>query len=224
MMCSNYACLESDIKDLVESQIDLLHCDIMDGHYVPNIIIGPDYIKTLRTMTDLKLDLHFMVEKPEFIIDIFDMQPGERVCFHYETTDNPSGLISKLKGKGLEAGIAVSPSQSLDKAVGLLDEIDFLHLMMVHPGFAGQSLIPEMMERLIAVKNILAKKNCEMDIEVDGCVLYNNTKEFIKNGATTLVIGPTNCFNRKAGIIKSLEKEKAIVSSAIKQLKTLINT
>ena len=213
MMCSDYAHLERDVRDLESSGIDLLHCDIMDGHYVPNIIVGPDYIRTLRSLTDLRLDFHFMVENPEFVIGLYELQPGERVCFHYETIEAPERLVSKLKQQGLEVGIAISPSRPLEDVISFFKELDFLHVMMVKPGFAGQSIIPEMVDRLVEISRMLKEMDLELDIEIDGSVLYENTPELINSGATTLVLGPTNCFNRELGIIGAVQKEREIVLS-----------
>jgi len=214
MMCASYANLINEIKAIDTAGVDFLHCDIMDGHYVPNLIAGPDYIKTLRRISDTRIDLHLMVEKPENFIDMFEMQPGERICFHFETTYHPQRLVTQLKKRGLETGIALAPSVPVVMIEDLLEDIDFVHIMMVNPGYAGQPLIPAMMNKVIQTRRMLKERGLDLDIEVDGCVDYDNTIEFIKNGATTLVLGVYSCFDKELGIDLALNRVKNIVRDA----------
>lgn len=213
MMCSDYGHLADDLEKIGRAGADLLHCDIMDGHYVPNMIVGPDYIKTLRRLSNVRLDVHFMVEQPERFIDMFDMQPGERCCFHFETTYHPQRLLTELKKNDLEVGIALAPSVPETVIYDLLDDIDFIHLMLVNPGYAGQPLIPAMSEKLIRLRSFLDKQNVPLDIEVDGCVSYDNANDFVKKGATTLVLGYFSCFDKVYGIEKGIAKVRELVQS-----------
>lgn len=211
MMCSDYGHLADDLEKINRAGADFLHCDIMDGHYVPNLIVGPDYIKTLRRLSDIKLDVHLMVEEPEKFIDMFDMQPGERCCFHYETTRHPLRLLNELRKKNLEVGIALAPSVPEQLIYDMLDDIDFIHLMFVNPGYAGQPLIPAMVKKLSRVRTYLEDNDIAMDIEVDGVVSYDNAAEFVQKGATTLVLGAYACFDRVYGIEKGIAKVRELV-------------
>lgn len=213
MMCSDYGHLADDLNQINNAGVDLLHCDIMDGHYVPNLIVGPDYIKTLRRLSNIRLDIHLMVEEPERFIDMFDLQPGERCCFHFETTRHPLRLLTQLKAMGIETGIALSPSVPETLIYDLLDEIDFIHLMFVNPGYAGQPLIPAMVSKLSRLDSYLRDNGIMKDIEVDGCVSYDNVTEFVEKGATTLVLGPYSCFDKAIGIEAAIEKVKTILKN-----------
>ena len=209
MMCSNYANLLEDVRLVDEAKIDYLHCDIMDGHYVPNLIVGPDYIKTLRRISKSKIDLHLMVEKPELFVDMFDMQPGERISFHYETTYHPHRLVTQLKKMGLETGIALAPSVPLGMLEDLLPELDFVQIMAVNPGFAGQPLIGSAKDKIKRLREMLKGK--DVDIVVDGCVDYENISEFIDAGANVFILGVYSCFDKKLGIADALKKIKDVV-------------
>lgn len=209
MMCSNYANLAEDVRLIDEAGMDYLHCDIMDGHYVPNLIVGPDYIKTLRKIAKTKIDLHLMVEKPEMFIDMFDMQPGERISFHYETTYHPQRLVTQLKKMGLETGIAMAPSVPLAVLEDMLPDLDFVQIMTISPGFAGQPLINSMMDKIVRLRAMLKGNN--MDIVVDGCVDYENISKFIDVGSNVFVLGLYSCFDKELGIADALKRIKKIV-------------
>jgi ribulose-phosphate 3-epimerase len=211
MMCASYANLQKDLDEIESVGVDFLHCDIMDGHYVPNLIVGPDYIKTLRRISKTKLDLHFMVEKPEYFFDMFEPQPGERVSFHFETTYHPLRQLNRLKKMGVEVGIALSPSIPLSLIDDLLPEIDFIQIMMINPGYAGQPLIPAMMEKVRCARATIDRLQLDIDIEVDGCVDFDNIPTFLNNGATTLILGVFTCFVPGSTIRDSLLKVKDII-------------
>lgn len=213
MMCASYANLQKDVEEIDSMGVDFLHCDIMDGHYVPNLIAGPDYVKTLRRLSRTKLDLHFMVEKPELFLDMFDLQPGERVCFHYETTYHPQRLLTRLRKMGVEAGIALAPSVPLCLIEDLLPDIDFVHIMMVNPGYAGQPLIPAMMDKVRSTRSAIHRMNRDIDIEVDGCVDFDNISTFLANGASTLVLGVYTCFVPGSTITDALRTVKKLIGS-----------
>jgi len=212
MMCSDYANLEREIRVLEKVGVDYLHIDVMDGHFVPNMTIGPDYVKCIRGLTGIPLDIHLMTETPELFIPMFGIKKGDKMCFHVEATKHPHKHIVKIKESGAQAGIAVNPGTPLEAIEELLATLDFVHILSVNPGFAGQPLIPGMLDKIKRLRKQLGDKNLErIDIEVDGSVQFENMADIVKSGANCLVLGPFTCFHKELGIEKALLRTKEIL-------------
>lgn len=214
MMCCNYLNVKGDLDIINEEKVDFLHCDIMDGHYVPNMIVGPDFIKTIRKYSKAPLDVHLMVEKPENFYKMFDMQPGERMSFHYETTYHPHRMAKTLKAMGVKVGVALAPATPLVLLEDMIVDIDFIHIMSVNPGFAGQPMIPQMLDKIERAKKMVDEAGVDVDIEVDGCIDYANITTFAQKGTGSFVLGPFSCFDKEIGISAALKKVKGILTDA----------
>lgn len=165
---------------------DMLHIDVMDGHFVPNITIGPAVVKHINKVTKLPLDVHLMIEKPEKFIDDFVAAGSDMITLHIETISKSKLRIqkSKLKRKGIKLGISLNPATPLAKIKSALNLVDFVLVMSVNPGFGGQAFIPETVSKIRKLRSIY-----DGDIAVDGGINENNAKQVIKSGANILAAG-----------------------------------
>ena len=214
MACVDFTQLKSDIDAINRVPADYLHCDIADGHYVPNMFMGPNYIKDLRKMVKAPLDIHLITERPEEMYPMFDLQPGEQLIFHLDAARHPLKLAKTLRGMGVRVGVAINPNIPLRMVEDLMDDIDFLHIMLVNPGFVGQPLVPVTRRKITQAVEMIRQTGREMDIEVDGCVDYENIQDFLNLGATAFVLGPYSCFDRSIGIEAAFAKSsKAVVDA-----------
>lgn len=175
---------------IIDEYTDLYHIDIMDGHFVPNLALSFDFIKQLRSKTEKPIDVHLMVEYPEDFVDILMDAKVDSITFHPNVIERSVfRLIDKVKSKGIQFGIALSPHMSIDKIKYYQEHIDKITLMTVEPGFAGQSVIPEMMSKIGDLRDYRQKHNLSFLIEVDGSNNYSTFHQYIKNGADILILG-----------------------------------
>ena len=177
------------IKHFEEVDVDAIHFDVMDGHYVPNIMLGTNEFKAIRSVTYLPIDVHLMVKQPEKFIDYFDLKENDMCSFHPETTDHPYRLLQNLKTKGVKAGLAISPATSLEYIENCMHVLDFVLVMSINPGFAGQILTPDHLNKLERINYLVSKADHKIEIIVDGNTNIENTKKMMKNGATGVVSG-----------------------------------
>src|SRR5699024_6979996 len=168
LMCTDLGNVEKDIKELDEAGIDLYHIDIMDGTFVPNFTLGPDFVKTVRELSDKPLDIDIMAEKPERFIDLFHQAGSDMIAIHAETTNNLQGTLTKIQDLGMQAGVAINPSTPLDVLDYVYNVIDYVVIMTVNPGFAGQTFIPEMYDKIANLKAEITNRNLNIEIMVDG--------------------------------------------------------
>lgn len=172
-----------EIADLA----DYLHWDVMDGHFVPNLTFGPVVVNALRARVSTPFDIHLMITDPQKYAPQFRVRPGDLISFHGEAVSDPVPVIEMIRTRGARAGIALRPKTPLSAVEKFLDQIDFLLIMSVEPGFAGQSFIPETLEKIRHAKELIRRKNLGVEIEVDGGVNAQNIKEIARAGADIIV-------------------------------------
>ena len=201
ILAADFSCLSKEIRKIELAGADMIHIDVMDGHFVPNITIGPAIVKDIRRTTKLPLDVHLMIEKPGRFIDDFVKAGSDMITLHIETI-NVSGFrlqAVRLKNKNIKVGISLNPATPLSKIKKVLNLIDFVLVMTVNPGFSGQSFIPAVLPKIKKLRSVF-----HGDIAVDGGINKNNAKQVIAAGANILAAG--------SYIFKSKDYKKAIKS------------
>ncbi len=189
-------CKPWDIKEYIEEfekhDITSIHFDVMDGHYVPNIMLGSAFFKDIASITKLPIDVHLMVEKPELFIDYFAFRKNDYCCFHPETTNQPYRLLQHIRSKGVKAGYAISPAITVDYIANSLGVLDYVLVMSINPGFASQTMVPDHIAKLKTISEICKSADHKIEIIVDGNTNVENTKKMIANGADGVVAGTSS--------------------------------
>ena len=201
ILSADFSQLGSEIKRLEEGGADMIHVDVMDGHFVPNLTIGPPVIKALRKHCSLKFDVHFMISPVHKYIDAYADAGADIITIHPEATDSLENSIKKIKQKNKNVGVSLNPETKIDLIIDLLDQIDLVLIMSVNPGFGGQKFMPEVLDKIKELKKIREQKKLDFDIEIDGGINFDNCKSAIDAGANILVSG-TTVFKSNDGDIK----------------------
>ncbi len=195
IMCIDFKHLEYNIKKLEDVGVEYLHFDIMDGNFVPNFTLGPDFMKSVREITNIPFDIHLMIEHPENHLGIFDIRPGDLVSIHPESTLHVQRTLQKIKDYGAKVAIALNPATPIFNVEDVLDDIQAVLIMTVNPGFAGQKLVPATINKIVRMKAFLLKHGYEnIMIEVDGNVSFENAKKMRAAGADIFVAGTSSLF------------------------------
>lgn len=189
ILSADFANLKGEILSLEKGGADYIHLDVMDGIYVPNISFGPPVIKKLRDITNVPFDVHLMVDKPERYIKDFYKAGADIITIHQEATLHLHRTIEEIKSFGIKAGVALNPGTPLENLEYVLDYIDMVLIMTVNPGFGGQKYIKSMDRKIEDLRDIIAGKNLDVLIEVDGGIKFDNAKDVIDLGADILVVG-----------------------------------
>ena len=208
ILSANFSQLGNEIKRLEDGGADMIHVDVMDGHFVPNLTIGPPVIKALRNYTKLPFDVHLMISPVHKYIKDYANAGADIITIHPEATDNLVNSINHIKELKKKIGISLNPDTEIKIISHLLDQIDLVLIMSVHPGFAGQKFIPNVLDKIKELKKIKDEKNLNFDIEVDGGINFDNSKLVIEAGANILVSGTTIFKNNKGDIKKNIDTLK----------------
>jgi ribulose-phosphate 3-epimerase len=189
ILSADFSRLGEEVKAVEACGADLIHCDVMDGHFVPNITIGPMVIKALSKVTKLPLDVHLMVEKPERYIKEFIEAGSKMLTIHVEATTHLQRHIQHIKEQGVKAGVSLNPSTPLDVLEYILSEVDFVLIMTVNPGFGGQKFLRSMLPKIKRLRKMINEKGLSAEIEVDGGIGVDNIKDASQAGADIFVAG-----------------------------------
>ena len=189
ILAANFAKLGEEVRVVEEAGADVIHVDIMDGHFVPNISLGIPVLASLRKATRLPLDVHLMIEQPELYIEDFIRAGGSRILVHQEATVHLDRALAMIRELGAEAGAAINPATPVSMLSEVLDKVDTVLVMTVNPGFGGQKFIPNTYEKIRQLNQMRARYNASFRIEVDGGVEPENTAELAQAGANTFVAG-----------------------------------
>lgn len=189
ILSANFSCLGNEIKRVAEAGADLIHIDVMDGTFVPNITLGSPVVKCLRNATNLDFDVHLMVEHPETHVDAFAEAGADIITFHVEATRHSHRILQQIKSHGIKAGVAVNPGTSLAMIEELLPDLDMVLVMTVNPGYGGQRFIESQLEKIHMLYHTIEDMGFDCDIEVDGGINEETAKLVIEAGANVLVAG-----------------------------------
>tara|TARA_Y100001978_G_C23655805_1_gene415979 strand:- start:11 stop:670 length:660 start_codon:yes stop_codon:yes gene_type:complete len=210
ILSADFSNLEKDIKKLETAGADMIHVDVMDGHFVPNITIGPPVIKALRNKTSLPFDVHLMISPVHKYIKDFANAGADIITIHPEATPNLQESINEIKSFKKKVGISLNPDTKIDIIEDYLDKVDLILIMSVYPGFGGQKFISDVLEKIKSLKNLKDKKKLNFDIEVDGGINFSNFKSVIDAGANVLVSGTTIFKENNGDIKKNIDFLKSI--------------
>ena len=201
ILSADFSKLGEEIIALEKAGADYIHIDVMDGHFVPNITIGPEVIKKLRPVTKLTFDVHLMIEPVDNFIKDFAIAGADIITFHPEATQDLSKTIDLIKSFGKKVGVSLKPESSIKLIEAYLEKIDLILIMSVNPGFGGQKFMPKVLDKIKLLKNILNQKKLNVDIEIDGGINFDNSREAKDSGANILVSGST-IFKENNGNLK----------------------
>ncbi len=191
ILSADFSILGDEIKSLEQAGADLIHIDVMDGHFVPNITMGPPIIKMVRKCTKLPFDVHLMISPVEKYIKAFADAGSDIITIHPEATDNLKRAVGTIKSLGKKAGVSLNPKTPISALIDVIHDIDLILIMSVNPGFAGQSFMSEVLPKVTELRKMINEKKLKIDIEIDGGINFETAPLAVKAGANILVSGTT---------------------------------
>ncbi|MDA9604582.1 ribulose-phosphate 3-epimerase [Candidatus Pelagibacter sp.] len=209
ILSADFSQLGNEIKRLEEGGADMIHVDVMDGHFVPNLTMGPPLIKALRKYTELPFDVHLMIAPVHKYIQDYADAGADIITIHPEATENLKESIQLIKTLNKKVGISLNPKTKIDIVMNYLNDVDLILIMSVNPGFGGQKFMPEVLNKIKELKKIKDKKELDFDIEIDGGINFENNKLAIEAGANILVSGTTIFKNNDGNIKKNIDLLKS---------------
>jgi len=209
ILSADFSQLGNEIKKLEDGGADMIHVDVMDGHFVPNLTIGPPVIKALKKQSSMLFDVHLMISPVHKYIEAYSEAGADIITIHPEATDDLQSSISKIKSLNKKVGVSLNPETKIDVIMNYLQQINLVLIMSVNPGFGGQKFMPEVLIKVKALKKIQEEKGLVFDIEIDGGINFENSKIAIEAGANILVSGTTVFKSNNGDIKKNIELLKS---------------
>jgi len=209
ILSADFSQLGNEIKKLEDGGADMIHVDVMDGHFVPNLTIGPPVIKALKKQSSMLFDVHLMISPVHKYIEAYSEAGADIITIHPEATDDLQSSISKIKSLNKKVGVSLNPETKIDVIMNYLEQINLVLIMSVNPGFGGQKFMPEVLIKVKALKKIQEEKGLDFDIEIDGGINFDNSKIAIEAGANILVSGTTVFKSNNGDIKKNIELLKS---------------
>ena len=207
LMCGRISEYQGILATFERCGIEYLHIDVMDGEFVPNLQFGTDMIKQIRSMTNIPLDIHLMINTPEDKLEWFDIKENEYVAIHYESTNHVQRALAKIRDMGAKPMLAINPATPLSVLEDLLDDIDGILVMTVNPGFAGQKIVPATIDKVKRLRKMLDEKGyANIEIEVDGNVSFENARILSEAGANIFVAGSSSVFYKDYSLTDAINK------------------
>ena len=209
ILSADFSQLGNEIKRLEDAGADMIHVDVMDGHFVPNLTIGPPVIEALKKKTKIPFDVHLMISPVHKYIEAYSKAGADIITIHPEATEDLKTSILKIKELKKKVGVSLNPETNIDIILKFLDQIDLVLIMSVNPGFGGQKFIPEVLKKVKELKKIQEERKLNFDIEIDGGINFENYKKAIDAGANILVSGTTIFKSNNGDIKKNIELLKS---------------
>ncbi len=216
VMCADLCHLEESIRQLEAAGADMLHFDVADGHFVPNLLLGPDVVRQVRAKTSLPLDVHLMVENPDQYVDRFAEIGVEMVSVHVEACPHLDRTLTEIRARGMQAGVAFNPATPLAEMEYVLERLDFVLLMTVNPGFAGQRLVAGAIRKIRDCRRFLDDRGRDVPIMVDGNVSFEHIPKMVAAGAEILVAGSSSWFHRGGSLGENVNKTREAVEAGLR--------
>ncbi len=213
LLSADFACLGEQVRDAEAGGADWLHIDVMDGHFVPNITIGPLVVAAIRPLTALPLDVHLMIEQPERYFEDFVRAGADRITVHVETCPHLHRTIQAIKELGVKTGVTLNPSTPLAALEEVLPEVDLALVMSVNPGFGGQSYIPASSSKIRRLREMLTAIGSAAELQVDGGVKADNARAIVEAGASVLVAGSA-VFNSRASAAENIARLRSSIAAS----------
>ena len=213
MMCADFLHLADDLEALQAGGADYLHVDVMDGRYVPNFTLGPDFCKALARGSRLPLDIHLMVESPESHVASFAAIAGSVISVHPETSRHPLRTLDLIRSLGARAGIVIDPAMPIASVAEMLPYVSLACVMTVNPGYAGQKLVPTTLAKVRELADLVMARGLDVEVEVDGNVSWENIPRMVRAGAQVLVAGSSSLFDGAAGLRDNIRRMRSLIGA-----------
>jgi ribulose-phosphate 3-epimerase len=212
LMCADLCNLEREVRRLEGLGVDMLHIDLMDGRFTPNMPLGLELVRRLRSRTELAFDVHLMVSDNSLFLDLLSDLAVQQIAVHVESADHLDRLLARIRETGARAGAALNPSTPFSALEYVLERLDFVLLMTVNPGFAGQAMVPSAIRKIADCRAFLEERGAELPIEVDGNVSFANIPAMVEAGADILVSGTSSLFHREGSLRENMTRLRRAAS------------